>query len=390
MRNSRATIRAIGAAAIVSLGFGLAAAPAAEAQISWTSSATLLAQLKRNPAKILDPLWLLQATNVQLKIPATLRLNKKNRSATGWAPSTSRAQFEIGEVLDLGTKVTTLYGTQKLNLQIGPGLGQIRMEIPAQAGGNGTASGPGLNAAPVSLFTDERLTATPYAETGCTDFPSAVPGYTSPSPDVLGLIPPGSDPGTSGALPTNAQTAWLAAGLSNSYNRTSPLSLKVPAPVKGSANIFTGKLAPITLTTTFNIANVARFLSGANRCRQAWSGSTPTTVALNLEGELHLAPGLTVDNKIKLSDIELSTPAGKESNIELGACLSNYKFFTTPPTTSGGPKVTTQPTAPCGADGSAVPASQGGAPNFTGGGLGLIAVPAIASVTSLKGELLIG
>lgn len=363
MRTTRmkAMIAGVTIAAVSAAGLSTAS-PANAGLLSNLLKKKLEQQLDNNPNQIKNPLWLTQAASIDLAIPATLRLNKKTSS--GWEGSSSKVKFDIGPTLGLGVKEATLYGSQKLKLRLGWPLGTVKMELPAQSGGNGTPGGSGLNAAPVSLFQNPNLNCGDYA-----------PG-TLDSPAVA---PPGLDSQA-------AADAWFANGGANSYDRTAALSLAVRDTVNGKANIFTGDLEPFTLTTTMKFANVARQLSGPDRCRQAWTGATDATVSVNLDGEVHIKPGITKDWKLKLGEIELSTPAGQETQTVLPACLTPLKWYTV-----NGTSPTSMPTEACAADGSGIPAADGGNPAFDGtNGIGQVDVPAKASVSQLAGELLIG
>lgn len=372
MRTSR-KFQAAGIAAAIALGSLIPAAPANANFIKNAIRSSLEKQLQKNPGQISNPAFQLQAISVDLAIPATLRLNQ-NKGKNSWAPSSSKISFDIGPTLGLGVKEATLYGHQSLKLRLGWPLGTIKMEIPAQAGGNLTPGGRGLNAAPVSLFQNPAIADNTFANGGCSDF--AVGGLDNPATPQAGLDTP------------EAAAAWAANGGNATFNRTAPLSLQVPNAVHGSANLFNSQLAPFDLTTRMNFANVIRKNFGADNCRQEWTGSTQTDVTVHLAGSMALAPGLTKDLKLKLANLKLATPAGKETQVTLPACMTPFKYYTA---TVGSKTATPQPTEPCGADGSQIPASQGGNPANNGmNGIGLVPVPAKASVSQLSGELLIG
>lgn len=376
MRKMRTSAKVAGVAVACAMGSAVMVAPA-----NASVQTDLQNQLNKNPSLIQSPLFQLKAVLANLQIPVTLRLGEYNKSVNGTAPSTSRVKFDIGPLLGLGVKETTVYGNQKLKISLGWPLGTIKMQIPAAAGGNGSARGAGLNGAPVPLFKDANVSSKTFAEGGCSDY---APG----TPDNPSTAPAGLDGGAAvGATTSAAATQWFADGNADTTNRTTDLPLTIPNDINGTANIFTGKINAFTLTTTFPMANVMRIPQGADRCRQAWTGSTWTTVSMNLAGSLKIALGVTQDARLKIGEITLATPAGKETNAVLAACLSPYKFYTPSPTTNA---VTSRPTAACAADGSAVPAADGGSPIFTGGGFGKVDVPAKASVTQLKGALLLG
>lgn len=358
---TKAMIAGVTIAAVSAAGLS-AASPANAGFFRDALKNRLERQLDQNPNQVKNPLWLTQAASIDLAIPATLRLNKK--TSDGWAGSSSKVKFDIGPTLNLGVKEATLYGSQRLKLRLGWPLGTIKMELPAQAGGNGNPGGPGLNAAPVSLFQNPNLNCGDYAP-GTLDNPSVPPpGLDSPA----------------------AADEWFANGGANSYDRTAPLSLTVSETVNGSANIFSGVVEQFMLTTTLQFANVTRQISGPNRCRQAWTGSTPTTVSVNLAGTVRIAPAITRDLRLRLANLELTTPAGQETQAVLPYCFQTpLKWYTV-----DGVTPTPQPTEPCGADGSAIPPLEGGNPAFNGVGPGLVEVPAKTSVGQLTGELLIG
>lgn len=387
MRTSRNQLRAAALVAVACSGGALAAAPANAA--STPQQDKLIAQLQKNANLLLSPLFLLQAQAAKLNIPATLRLQRAVNKTGGTGPSDTRFKLRIPAYVSIGVPQyleTTIYGTQKLEIRPN-GLGPLRLTIPAAAGGNGQALGPGLNAAPLAIYKRAGITADTFANGGCSDFPDAVPNYTKPTPDDPKVAPLGLDPGVLANGTNPAAAAWFARGDDSSRIRTAPLSLAVAKAANGTANLVTGALSEFQLTTSFPMYNVVR--TDEDGCRQAWTGYTQTTVPVNLGGKLKIAPGMTYDGKARLGTVALATPAGKFTNVTVPVCFAPYKFYTTDPTTPGGPKVRPAPNVQCDADGSALPASEGGSPDYTGGAGGL-SVKAEATIESLNGDLLIG
>jgi hypothetical protein len=395
MRTTHNQLRAAALVAVACSGAGLAVAPAANASAAQDK---LLAQLKANGNLILNPVFLLQAQIAKLNIPATYRLQRaasKNGLVTG--PSTAKANFQIPDytaVPGLPPVITaSVYGSQKLEIRPN-GLGPLNITIPAQAGGDANPAHPGLTAAPVTIFKDKEFVSnTSFADGGCSDFPAAAAstlGYTTPTPDDPSVAPFGLDPGVNpGSSVPPSVTAYFAAGGKDTINRTGPLSIENPTAVKTTQNLVTGALGAFTLNAKFAMNNVIR--QEGRGCRQAWTGANIVTVPLKFAGKLKIAPGMTVDGKVRLGTLALATPAGQSSPVKLPACFAPYKWYTTDPTTPGGPKATSQPAASvaCNADGSAVPAADGGNPAFTGIGGG-ITVDANATATDFNADLLIG
>jgi hypothetical protein len=367
----------------------------------------LLHQLKKHPRLIKNKHWLRKADHVQEVLPLTIRLNPF--VVTGPGPTVGQAASDDTASLDfsdtfgpeVGVKSTHLNGVVHVdahfgNPQDGDTLGSLRLVVTSAS----------LSAASVGILNNSTASscAAPPDSTlwsGGTVGSSAAAMANTVQPDTVVRTAP---------IPlTLASTAAPNVGTANLFSSSNNvrLSLHANAAVNtifrivddgtGGGNPF---VPPGSIVT-------ALFNCDEAYAAQTTGSATENVIPVNVTGTLKIAPALTVDGRLRIATVTVSTPAGTGEEVghsTIDACLQPATLVDTPTAdahvnafTSGassGPPFTstTPPTADCDStfNASNFPLASLGEQEITPTTAKRLHLDPNVDVTNLTGEALIG
>lgn len=326
----------------------------------------LLRQVMKNPAIVKNRRFTKMASAASFELPVTVRFNRclADAGAVGTCSTFDTANDTID--LDLGRTLGNV-GNESVTIQNGvlqlwasfgdprngdkPGDINVsnkafdgsRLVTALTLSGVGVLANEDVQGAPASFIQDAITAANGQSQTiganGCSDIagPTLRYGVTAQEAANLAGLSPGNGQlwsdyaapfGSLDSLDPSSQPNIPSSISDDIVFRTAPILARVDS-VRGDVNLFSGNV-DVTVNTTVSVNSVFRVMDNESplHCAEVITGASESSdVAVNARGSnsLEVDPGITIDNKLRLVNVNLGR--GPVSRPEIKACLAPLRPF---------------------------------------------------------------